>query len=149
MSQLSYSSRLHEFSPTLVSPLEGRQLQVNNLLMWGGVLGGPIAWFVHLLLMYPLVELACRRSSESPLVTASAVLFATAALAGLSSYRYVRYMRQYDGDTVPRRVRFMATAGCVAALLFMVLIVGGTLPVLFDDPCQLQGRRVRSLLPHL
>ncbi len=149
MSHVPFTSRLHEFSPTLVSPREGQHLQVNNVRLWGGVLGGPLAWFAHLMLMYPLVELACRRSSVLPLVTASAVLFVTATLAGISSYRYVRYMREHDGHTVPRRVRFMAAAGCMAALLFMVLIAGGTLPLLFDDPCQLQGRRVRSLLPHL
>ena len=48
-----------------------------------------------------------------------------------------------------RRVRFQAHFGVWSAVLFVILIAGGTLPVLFDDPCQLPGRRPLTLVPHL
>jgi hypothetical protein len=145
----SLSGRLLEFSPQPVGPAEAARVPVGNVRLWFGALGGPVAWAIHLMVMYPLVEIACRFETSAPLYAASVVLFGAAALAGLTSWLTLRLMRGRNGATVPRRVRFMASFGAMAAVLFMVFIVGGTLPVFFDDPCQLQGRRRPTLLPHL
>lgn len=148
--QVPASERLLEFSPRPVTPPEAARLDVSNLLLWFGAMGAPVSWAIHLMVVYPFVELACRWGSGAPLYAASAVLFGSAALAGLVSWRYVRYMRGHNGATVPRRVRFMARAGLYASVLFMLAILAGTLPVVFDDPCQLQGGpRGRTVLPHL
>ena len=120
-----------------------------NLVLWLSALSGPVSWAVHLMLMYPGVEIACRFRTEVPLYALSAFLFGTAALGALVNWRYLRYMQGLNGATTSRRVRFMATAGLLGAILFMILIIAGTLPVLFDDPCQLQGRRRPTLIPYL
>lgn len=143
------SGRLLEFSPQPIGPAEADQVRVSNVLLWFGALGAPIAWAIHLVAVYFLTEVACRFETKLPLYGASALLFAVATLAGLVCWYYLRYMRQRNGATVPRRIRFMATAGLAGAILFMVAIAGGTLPMIVDDPCQLPGRRPASVLPHI
>jgi hypothetical protein len=129
--------------------MEPPDLPVSPAALWFGALGSPIAWATQLMLMYPLVELACRQRSAVPLYITSAILFAVAVAAGLVSWRAAQTMRAHNGATVPRRVRFQAHFGVWSAVLFVILIAAGTLPVLFDDPCQLPGRRPPTLVPHL
>lgn len=139
---------LIEFSPDpLARPRE--DVRINNVVLWLAALGGPVSWAVHLVLMYPGVEVACRAGSAAPLYSLSALMSGTAALAGAVNWRYLRAMRSRNGATMPGRVRFMATAGLIGAVLFLLGIAAGTLPVLFDDPCQLPGRRRTPLIPFL
>jgi len=140
---------LLEASARPAGPDDEPDLPVSGGALWFGALGGPIAWATQLMLMYPLVELACRQRSALPLYVTSGVLFAVAAAAGLVSWRALQAMRQCNGATIPRRVRFHARFGVWSAVVFLILIAGGTLPVLFDDPCQLPGRRPATLIPHL
>jgi hypothetical protein len=120
------------------------------LRLWFGFLGAPVSWFLHLMVIYPLVEVACRWATDLPLYGLSVVLLAVSALAGLVSWRSLQVVRRRNGATTPRRVRFMARGGLAASALFTLAIGAGTLPVVFDDPCQLQGGpRGRSVLPHL
>jgi hypothetical protein len=139
---------LLEFSPDPVAPAP-HEVRVSNVVLWLAALSGPVSWAVHLMLMYPGTEVACRVQTPVPLYILSAVFLGAAALGGLVNWRYLTYMRGWNGGTTPRRVRFMATAGLLGAALFLVLIVAGTLPVAFDDPCQLQGRRRPTLIPFL
>ncbi len=144
------AGRLLEVSPEPVRRRdEAPEIPVGNLWLWLSALGGPVAWAIHLMVMYPLVEVACRWQTTLPLYITSAVLFLGATLAGLMCWYTLRLLRGRNGATVPRRARFMASTGLMGAVLFAILIVGGTVPVFFDDPCQLQGRRRPTLLPHL
>lgn len=142
-------ANLLEASPHAVGPIDAPELPVSRAALWFGALGSPIAWATQLMLMYPLVELACRQRSAVPLYITSGILFAVAGVAGLASWRAVQAMRAHNGATIPRRVRFQAHFGVWSAVLFLILIAGVTLPVLFDDPCQLPGRRPPTLIPHL
>jgi hypothetical protein len=148
MTPAAPSERLLDYSPQPLTPPEAARVPVSNVALWFGALGGPISWATHLMVMYPLVEVGCRLQSKAPLYAASAFFFVVALLAALVSGQYVRRMRGQNGATVPRRIRFMASAGFLSAVLFMIVIVGMTLPVLFDDPCQLQGQRRPTLFPH-
>jgi hypothetical protein len=140
--------RLLEFSPyPLRTP--DPDVRVSNLWLWFGALGGAISWALHLMFVYFLVEVACSFQTMLPLYGASVVLGATAIAAGLVSWRYMRAMRHHTAATTSRRVQFMGFAGVAGAMLFLILIVGGTLPMFFDDPCQLQGRRRPTLIPFL
>jgi hypothetical protein len=137
-----------EFSPAPLRPPQG-EVRVRNLGLWLAALGGPVSWAIHLMVVYPLVEVACRFQTMLPLYGASAVLLASAGAAGLVNWGYLRGLRGQNGATTPRRIRFMATAGLAGAILFMILIVAGTLPMFFDDPCQLPGRRRPTLIPFI
>lgn len=141
-------ARLTEFGQDPIAPPVG-EIRVSNLVLWLATMSGPVLWALHLMLMYPGVEIACRFQTTVPLYALSAVLFAAVVLGGLVNWMYLRYMRRFDGATAARRVRFMATAGLLGCVLFGLLILGGTLPVFFDDPCQLQGRRRPTLIPFL
>jgi hypothetical protein len=142
------AAELLEFSPSPLAAPAG-EVRVSSVVLWLAALSGPVLWALHLMLMYPGVEVACRLRTPAPLYALSGTLFAGVALGGLVNWRYLRYMGGLNGATMPRRVRFMATAGLLGAILFMVLIAGVTLPVFFDDPCQLQGRRRPTLIPFL
>jgi hypothetical protein len=140
---------LLEPSASAMGPEAAADLPVGPVALWFGALGSPIAWAVQLMLMYPLVELACRWQTSLPLYVTSGSLFGVALLAGLVSWRSVRAMARHNGATVPRRARFMGRFGLWSGVLFVILIAGGALPVVFDDPCQLPGRRPPTVLPHL
>jgi hypothetical protein len=141
-------AQLLEFSPRPIAPPSG-EVQVSSVILWLAALSGPVSWAIHLMLMYPGVEVACRWQTTVPLYALSAFLFGVTAVGGLVNWSYLNRMRALNGATMPRRVRFMATAGLLGCGLFLILIIAGTLPVLFDDPCQLQGRRRPTLIPFL
>lgn len=141
-------AQLIEFGEHPLTP-PAAELRVNNLVLWLATMSGPVAWAIHLMLMYPGVEIACRFQTNVPLYGLSIVLFGATAIGGLVNWRYLRYVQEKDAATAARRIRFMATAGLLGCVLFGILIAGGTLPVFFDDPCQLQGRRRPSLIPFL
>jgi hypothetical protein len=148
--QDSAPARTLDFSPEPLSPPGTAVPDPGPLRLWFGVLGAPVSWMLQLLVIYPLVELACRWATDLPLYVLSLVLFAVAALAGLVSWRSLQTVRHRNGATMPRRIRFMARAGLASSALFALAIGAGTLPVAFDDPCQLQGGpRGRTVLPHL
>ena len=149
MSGRPVSGPLTEASAAALESPAGGVPPVGPVRLWFAALGSPIAWATHLMVMYPLVEVACRWQTSLPLYASSGLLFAVAGLAGVVSWGAVRAMRAHNGATVPRRMRFMARFGVWSAVLFLILIAGGTLPVLFDDPCQLPGRRPATLIPHL
>lgn len=104
--------------------------------LWFALLGGPAAWTVHLLASYPLVPLACRLGTTTPLNILTAVTAAIAlAAAGTGGWAYRRARRAgAEGDTGDRAT-FMALAGLLLALLFTFAIVLEGLPPLLADPC--------------
>jgi cytochrome c oxidase assembly factor CtaG len=99
----------------------------NRAALLLGVLGGPIAWSLHLLVSYPLVPLACRRGSDLPLHLVTAVTAALALASGVLAWRAGRGARGRD--------RFMADAGFLLSAGFLVAVLAGGLPVLLQDPC--------------
>lgn len=113
--------------------------------LWFGALGGAIAWAVHLVVLYPLVDVACATGSVLLLHAVTALTLAVALAAALSCRRFGRVSRggsgepAGDGDARPRqrsRTEFMARAGLWLDVLFAVAIVAEWIPVLLLDPCK-------------
>jgi hypothetical protein len=128
--------------------------------LWFAVLGGAVAWSVHLLLGWGLEEIACSPASASPDVlgvsltvwigVVTAVLAAVTVAAGLLAYRFWRQTGAADpnaqiepgaADPEPEeRVRggragFMALFGLAADALFLLIIVYGGVSLLLLRPC--------------
>lgn len=99
--------------------------------LWFGMLAGPIAWSVRLLVSYPLVPVACARGGDLllHLVTLATALVALAA--GLVSWR--RWRRagetgQAGAGERRRRDRFMALFGVFSSgFFFLVILVEGSM----------------------
>jgi glucose uptake protein GlcU len=94
------------------------------------VLGGPLAWSVHLLLSYLLVTLACSTEWTSigpalAITTAFSVLLS--ALAGVVAYRR---WQGVSTDTHQDQATFLMLVGMMLAGLFLLAIVlGGLVPL--------------------
>lgn len=120
-----------------------------GLLLWYGVLGGALAWAVHLLAAWGLDELACAAGSERvsavPLAQAvglavviPALLTAGSLLVAVLVWRRTARAERAAGaeDHSYGRARMLATLGIWANLLFLAMIVLGGIAVLVFPPCQ-------------
>ncbi len=117
----------HEQRPTAPVPV-WRQLFV--------LLGGPIIWFVHLALSYPLVPHVCATGWTWLLHTITVVTMVIALLTswvGWSDYRWLRTIEEPDRPT--KRARFLARYGIWSGIFWAVVIVAEGLPVFVIDPC--------------
>ncbi|HEX7746460.1 MAG TPA: hypothetical protein VF462_14505 [Micromonosporaceae bacterium] len=128
-------------------PGHGARL-AGGLLLWYGVLGGALAWAVHLLGAWGIDELACAAGSERvsavPLwqaiglavVIPALVTVGSLLVAGLVLRRIGRAPRAGAEDRSYSRARLLATLGIWANLLFLAIIVLGGIAVLVFPPCQ-------------
>ncbi|MFJ8579863.1 hypothetical protein [Micromonospora sp. NPDC093277] len=127
---------------------DSRARLAGGLLLWYGVLGGAVAWAVHLLVAWSLDELACARGSESisalPLWQAlglAVVIPGLVALGALlvAALAWRRTAAAQATGTTGRgfdRSRLLAVLGVWANLLFLAIIVLGGIAVLVFPPCQ-------------
>jgi hypothetical protein len=128
------------------SATQRRGHKLGGLVTWFGVLGGAIAWAVHLFVAWGADELTCESGSTSvdgiPLrgvVGAGVVLPAlvTAAALVVAWRTWRRTNRAEHGDD-PRMERacMMALIGLCANGLFLAIILAGGAAVLVLRPCQ-------------
>jgi hypothetical protein len=115
--------------------------------LWFGVLGGPIAWVLHMVIGYSLEEwFACSPSATTPgeilgmdvrsVAIVITIVFGTvAAAAGLVALWYLRRAPR-PGDEGPMRVRWMAIVGLMNSVLYLLIILGGLGPAVILDVCE-------------
>lgn len=113
-------------------------------LLWFAVLGGPLAWALHLFLAWGAVELAClgRRSEVLglplrgyvALVTVLPLLVALTATA-LAWRLRSRLARVHDDDRRRERAGFTAGVGLALGLLAVAAIAGGGAAIGVFEPC--------------
>ncbi|PWU45685.1 hypothetical protein DLE60_24985 [Micromonospora globispora] len=127
---------------------DSRARLAGGLLLWYGVLGGAVAWAVHLLVAWPLDELTCAAGSEKisavPLwqavglavVLPGLVTAGSLAVAALAWRRTARAQSAGVQDPAFGRSRMLAVVGIWANLLFLTIIVLGGVAVLVLPACQ-------------
>jgi hypothetical protein len=115
--------------------------------LWFGVLGGPIAWVLHMVIGYSLEEwFACSPSAGTPgeilgvdvrsvAILITIVFGALAAAAGLVAFLSLRRAPRRDEEG-PKRVRWMAIVGLMNSGLYLLIILGGLGPAFLLDVCQ-------------
>lgn len=115
---------------------------VSPLALWGGLLGGAVAWTVHLIGMWVVAEFGCvaARGGDGGVITLTYVLLSVLSLlclagAGLAAFVAWRSERQIaaSGEDAPGRDTglFMARTGIIANGLFALVIVSQTVPLFF------------------
>jgi putative membrane protein len=113
--------------------------RVKDGWLWFSVLGGPVGWAVHLTASYPLVGFTCRVGSTFALQLVTAICLA--AIAATFAVALACTRKLADAATIEAsgaahgRQSFMARAGVVLAVLFFLVTVAESLPLLFDHPC--------------
>ncbi|MBW3634144.1 MAG: hypothetical protein KY456_14055 [Chloroflexi bacterium] len=109
-----------------------------NWPLWFGVLGGPIAWSLHLVISYLLVRPVCWDGGILALHLISLGLVLTALAAAAVSWRQWRSARDSaDADMhgTGSRVGFMAVFGILSGVLFAVATVVAWVPIFLIGPC--------------
>jgi hypothetical protein len=122
--------------------------------LWFGVLAGPVLWFFQLYVNYQWEEvLACSPSATDPgevlgmsvrtwilLVNTAVTAVALVALAvSVRGYRRTGPVEEGGVRTTEHHrevAHWMAFAGIVNTVLFLLLIVGQYAPPILLDPCQ-------------
>ncbi len=114
-------------------------------LLWFGLLGAPAAWAIQLTLNYSLEEwFACSRSTTDegrvlgasvPAVAllVSGLLAIVAVLAGLAALRCYRKASTSGATT---RELWMARAGIMNSVLYLIIIAASFGPPLILDVCR-------------
>ncbi|MBQ1016813.1 hypothetical protein KBX71_02920 [Micromonospora sp. D93] len=119
-----------------------------GLLLWYAVLGGAVAWALHLLAGWGVDELTCASGSERVgAVPLRAVLGAAVVLPALATvgallasallWRRTAHPPGPNGeDRSVGRGRLFAVVGIWSNLLFLAIIVLGGVALLVLPPCQ-------------
>jgi hypothetical protein len=120
---------------------------MSSTTLWFGVLGGPVAWTTQLVVNYSLEEwFACAPSTSAPgrvaglevptaAVIVSAALTVVAVAAGIVSFFAYRSIRA-NGDEVATRQKWMALAGIMNSVLYLIVILASFGPPLLLDVCE-------------
>ena len=129
---------------------------VRVLLLWFGVLGGPIAWVGHLAISYELVSLACVTGLTilfhlTTIVTALVAL--AAAIVSFLAWQISGAEAETDVGGIRGRTAFMALAGIYMGLLFFGIILVESMGNYFLCAFQNLGGRLPSgtdnlVVPH-
>jgi hypothetical protein len=116
---------------------DARQATRHPLLLWTGWLVGPVAWTLHLMVSYLMVEWVCETGGEWAL---HAVTLATALMAAAGAWvawgQWTAAGRQWPrGGGGIERVRFMAVSGVVISVLMLLIILAEGVPNFILNPC--------------
>jgi hypothetical protein len=119
-----------------------------------GMIGAPIIWSVHFLIVWLLVEFGCAVGLANTHwfgvnAVHATVLLATVAAAGLIvfsgiiAYRRYQRLQSLSSDEQSRfqreveRARFMAVVGMAFSVLFLVVVIYVALPAFVLPPCNI------------
>jgi hypothetical protein len=111
---------------------------------WIGILAGPAAWILQLLLSYPLAQLSCHAGFTDQHTISLHVIslgcLLLAAFGGWTALATIGFTRQRpsisDGGDRIDRSRFMALLGLMTSALFALVILFTWVPPFFIHDCQ-------------
>jgi hypothetical protein len=121
----------------------GAQTAVTPPRLWFGILAGPAAWVLQLLISYPLAQLSCHAEfrSQHPL-TLQAIALAALLVAGAGAMTawHTREAMPADASTsggrAVDRARFMTGLGLLSSALFGLVIIVTALPAWILHACE-------------
>jgi hypothetical protein len=109
-------------------------------MLWAGFVLGPVAWALHLQLVYAASQQACEGNLEVTSLHVMSALCLAAAIVGVLLtiwlWRHERFTApsQFDGEYVARR-RFMSVEGLMTGTLFSLVIIAQWIAVFYLSPC--------------
>lgn len=124
---------------------EERVAEPEGFRLWFGTLGAPMAWFVHLIVVYVLVPVTCAISGPVGMYVASVALVTVALAGGYVALESWREMSEEErgnlvGEMEGTRKGFMIYGGLLASGVFLLAILLAIIPIFFLDPCTMEGR---------
>jgi hypothetical protein len=109
-----------------------------DLLLWMGILTGPIIWFINLETGFALAPWLCPWHSKFSPNLVSLIALLIVAGSGMIGWRqWNQIQTRSAGEGAPEaRPRAMAIGGMVLSGMFFLAIVAQALPQLLLDGCQ-------------
>lgn len=126
----------------------------NSLGLWFAMVGAPLAWAVHFMLVWAITEMGCRigggRSQISGVsaihaltLLSSVIALVVIGLSGISAYSWWRRTRQQklgasdEVYTPIERTQFMGLLGMMFSILFAVVVIYMAVPVFVLPLCDI------------
>lgn len=109
------------------------------VLLMGGLLLAPLAWFLDLQISYATVKWACAEGRRDVLLlipAASLMLIALAASMSWRCWRTLRHQGRPDGGEMEDRSYFLAIAGLSMSAVFALLVLTSLVPRYLLNPCE-------------
>lgn len=119
-----------------------------SLLLWFGILAGPLAWTTQVIVAPDVAEVLCYSGAEGSgrgqvygldiqvFIVALTALLTLVCLAGLVvSLRCSRALRASEDSTTGGRATWMARAGILVSTLFALATAIGFIPVFLLESC--------------
>jgi hypothetical protein len=126
----------------VVSKAKGR----GTALLWFGVLAGPAAWSIEIIVGYGVEEIACSTGSMSEeiegigvepfIVVLTLFLGAVTAAAGLVAFGCLRRLRASGEVATAGRAEWMAIVGIATSAIFLVMIIVNLFSVVILGVCE-------------
>ena len=112
--------------------------KVSPLMLWAGFLLPPLAWSIHLEVLYLLSDYGCSNNNFAANHFASAAFLIVSLIgAGIAWSNWQRSGAVWPDDSsgaIPRS-RFMSVLGLLTGALFSLLIFAQWLPTILGVPC--------------
>jgi hypothetical protein len=108
-----------------------RTAALSPVILWSGILAGPVAWAFDLFLSYSLTQWSCARERVAMLhvmTLGALVVIACGLVLVQRALRGVPEGASLDGGRSVDRARFMAMLGLASCALFGVTVIAGALP---------------------
>lgn len=109
------------------------------MMLIGGLLIGPFAWFLDLQISYAAVKWACEHDLREVILAlplGSLALVGAAAWMSWSSYTKLRPIASEEGAHVEDRSYFLALVGLSLNAVFALLILASIAPRYLLSPCE-------------
>jgi hypothetical protein len=107
------------------------------LLLWLGVLGGPLVWVLDFQVAYWLVYRACHTNTMFPLYAETVLALLLAVAPIVLAWRMLQRFPDADrtGGQPDDRARFMALTGIGLSVLFFIVVLASAVPRVVLTPC--------------
>jgi hypothetical protein len=107
-------------------------------LLWLGLLAGPTAWALDLLVSYAAVKWTCssQHTAALHLITVGALLItAGGAAASWTAFQRTPEPSHEDGPRPVDRGKFMAMLGLLVSAMFALAMIANAVPRMLLDAC--------------
>jgi hypothetical protein len=112
---------------------------VGLMMLVGGLLIGPFAWFIDLQISYAAVKWACENDTRGLILVipiGSLALLGAGAWMSWSSWTKLRSTASQEGARMEDRSYFLAVSGLAINAVFALLILTSIAPRYFLSPCE-------------
>ena len=112
-----------------------------GIILWSGMLLGPILWLIQFQARYSLVPVVCSNGSNLLLQIIAAIALVCTVVTGIVCWRvWISAGAEWPSDLLAGsqgRKLFMAGLGMLTGGLFSLVMIAQMIPLFFFSPCDL------------